>query len=453
MIISKLKLIRWIKLLLIIPLIIISCKGNQQKVNKPMKFNEIKKIIIVQDTTQGYSIYLPIGYNVKKKWPVLFMFDSHGNGTLAVNHAKEAAERFGYILVGSNNSKNGVQNIDHIVNALFTDVFSHYSIDERRVYTAGFSGGGRVASNLAVSSGKIRGVITCSAGLPQFNQQNISKKFEICAIAGKEDFNYEEVESLSDVLDGTGWRYFIASFDGGHIWPPNNYIDDAILWFQLNAMRDGLIPEDAPLIEQTFDSITLKINGCLKHKQFAKAELECKKGISFLYGLHKIRSFEKGRDKVKSTDGYQQDIQKQLQMNEMEKQLRNGYLEKFFSADTNWWTNEIKTLNEKISDNNDPLTKQMYSRIKGFLGIVVYSYTSKAINGNDAAFTNKCLKIYETLEPKNPDLFFYKALILDKAYQTQKAIAMLKTAIDYGFTDQYKIKELFSKNVQKAFLH
>ena len=453
LILNNLKFTISVYLSLLISLMLISCNGNQNNVNKPLKFHDIKNIVITQDTTQSYCIYLPAGYNIKKKWPVLFMFDSHGDGKFAINHAKEAAERFGYILVGSNNSKNGVENIDHIVNVLFSDVFSHYSIDEKRVYTAGFSGGGRVASNIAISSSKIRGVITCSAGLPQINQQNIIKRFEICAIAGKEDFNYEEVESLDDELNGTGWRYIIASFDSGHVWPPAKYITDALLWFDLNAMRDGLIPQDDKLLDNTFNDITNDINKCLKNSQYAKADLECKKGISYLYGLYKVSSFEKERDNLKESDGYKQDIQNQLRIDEMEKLLRNGYMDKFFSADTGWWTNEIKSLNEKISQKNDILTKQMYSRVKGFLGIVCYSYTSKAIATNNTELSNKCLNIYEKLEPKNPDLYFYKALLMDKANQPEKAVKLLKTAMEYGFMDKNKIKDMFSKSVQKAFLH
>jgi predicted esterase len=419
----------------------------------PLKFRDIKTIVIKQDTSQSYCIYLPVDYKNKKKWPVLFMFDSHGDGKFAIIHAKEAAERFGFILVGSNNSKNGVENIDHIVNVLFSDVFSHYSINEKLVYTAGFSGGGRVASNIAISSSKIRGVITCSAGLPQINLQSINKRFEIFAIAGKEDFNYNEVESLDDELNGTGWRYIITSFDSGHVWPPVKYFTDALLWFELNSMRDGLIPQDDKLLDETFDDITKDINQFLNNKQYAKADQECKKGISYLFGLHKVSSFEDEREKLKESDGFKQDVLNQIRIDDKEKELRNNYMDKFFSADSDWWTNEIKSINANISQNGDILSRQMYSRVKGFLGIVCYSYTSKAIAANNIELSKKCMTIYEKLEPKNPDLYFYKALLMDKANQPDKAVKLLKTAFDYGFTDKYKIRDMFSRNVQKSLLH
>lgn len=449
----KYKFLGAISLILLVTFLLLSCKGNQKYSNKHLIFSNIKTIVIEEDTTQSYCIYLPSAYKPKKKWPVIFMFDSHGDGKFAIIHAKEAAERFGYILVGSNNSKNGVENFEHIINLLFSDVLSHYSINDKRIYTAGFSGGGRVASNIAFSSPKIRGVITCSAGLPNLSQQSSVRKFELYAISGKEDFNYNEVASLEDELNGTGWKYIITSFDSGHVWPPVKYFNDAVLWFELNGMRDGLIPQNDELVNQTYDSVKTEINYDLKINQYYKAEQECIKGISFLYGLHKVNAFEDERDQIKESDGYKLDLQNQRRIDNLEKQLRNNYMDKFFSGDTTWWTNEIISLNDKISQNNDILSKQMYSRVKGFLGIVCYSYISKAITANNMELSHKCIYIYEKLEPKNPDLFFYKALLMDKANQPDKAVKLLQTAIALGFTDKYKIKDSFSKNVQKSFFH
>jgi hypothetical protein len=206
-------------------------------------------------------------------------------------------------------------------------------------------------------------------------------------------------------------------------------------------------------VDQTFDTISSNIGKYLRKNQFVNADLECKKGISYLYMLHSTRPFEKERDDLKTTDVYKKEIQKQQNIKELEKQLRNEYLQNFFSGDSAWWSRAISALNAKISDKSDLITEQMYSRIKGFLGIVCYSYTSKAIASNNIELTNKCLKIYEALEPKNPDLFFYKALVLDKTNQPDKAVIMLKTALNYGYTDKDKIREQFSGRVLNALKH
>jgi len=93
----------------------------------------------------------------------------------------------------------------------------------------------------------------------------------------------------------------------------------------------------------------------------------------------------------------------------------------------------------------------MYSRVKGFLGIVCYSFTSKALSDNDEAQTIKCLTIYQTLEPKNPDCFFYKAVFLDKKNKTAEAVDTLKKAISLGFKDMSKLNSSLSKKTLQLF--
>jgi hypothetical protein len=131
---------------------------------------------------------------------------------------------------------------------------------------------------------------------------------------------------------------------------------------------------------------------------------------------------------------------------------KKSYMEDINSGDSTWWNSEIKSLNERISNNKDVVTKQMYCRIKGFLGIVCYSYTNQAVMSNNIGLSNKYFFIYEKLEPKNPDLFFFKALLLDKNNQPEKAVIMLKKAIEYGFTNEKKIRDMFSKKVQNAVI-
>ena len=93
-----------------------ACKGTPSYyLRKDLKFSTVKHVLCNADTTQSYQVYLPTAYTKDKKWPVVFMFDSHGSGQMAVEHAMAAAERYNFILIGSNNSKNNVPNLDYIV--------------------------------------------------------------------------------------------------------------------------------------------------------------------------------------------------------------------------------------------------------------------------------------------------------------------------------------------------
>ena len=121
----------------------------------------------------------------------------------------------------------------------------------------------------------------------------ITSKFEIYALAGKGDFNNDEVLSLDTKLGGTSWVYTIATFDGGHNRPSSSYLEDAFLWFELNAMRDGVIPVDKQLVNDKYNSSVIKYKALLEKKQYIAAETECRKGIVFYNQLHNTRRLEK----------------------------------------------------------------------------------------------------------------------------------------------------------------
>lgn len=402
------------------------------------------------DTTQSYKLYLPTGYNNKKKWPVIFMFDPHGSGYLAVEKGIEAAEKYSYIVVGSNNSKNGIQNLTAITDALFTDVLKRYPVDESRIYVAGFSGGGRAASSLALSSPKVRGIITCSAGLPGFDPMTASRKFEIYATAGKHDFNYDEVVAISRQLDQTDWRHLVTSFNGGHAWPPVSFINEAVAWFNINAMRDRLIPTDKQFLRQIHDEILMKTEQLLASGQFISAANGCSNGIAELDGLFNIKMLRKKLESIQKMEEYGFEKQKAERVKFTEMKLRDAYMQNLTNQDVRWWTNEINSLNDRIAHEKDSLNRQMYSRVKGFLGIVCYSYTARAINSGDYSIAEKCLDVYQVAEPKNPDCYFFRSLLFDKQNKAKEASENLAIALILGFSDSSKMKELSAKTVKAA---
>jgi len=423
-----------------------SCGGNKVNIKdrSHLVYSQITKKVCSADTSQSYEVYLPNGYTDQQKWPVIYVFDPHGDGKFAVEHFKYAAEKYGYMVLGSNNSKNGLQTLEHTLEVLINDAPKSYSIDPNRQYSGGFSGGGRVAVMMATKYNN-KGIITCGAGMSGFDPQSAPSKFDIFAIAGREDFNYDEVMAIQQQFANTDWRYITAAFDGGHNWPSPYLLSKALLWFELNAMKDGLISKDKDLETQTLDSIKLSTDEYIKKGQFLKATDELKMGISFIDRLLGTKKLENKLNDLQSQDGYINEIQKVEQLKLMEQQLRNEYMQGFNTQNLDWWNSELVTLSDKIKTSNDLFTRQMYSRIKGFLGIVCYSFTSKAIAESNIDLANKCVAIYQKVEPQNPDCFFYKAILLDKNNRSKEAVDTFKKAVSLGFKDMAKVKPSFSK--------
>src|SRR5215218_3473707 len=73
----------------------------------PPKGRVVEKVSVARDPTQHYALYLPASYTPALKYPVLYCFDAGGRGSLPVARFSEAAEKYGYVVVGSNSLRNG----------------------------------------------------------------------------------------------------------------------------------------------------------------------------------------------------------------------------------------------------------------------------------------------------------------------------------------------------------
>ena len=67
----------------------------------------IDRVTCAADPSQSYALFVPADYTPSRTWPVIFAFDPGGRGRTPVERYQAAAERYGYIVVGSNNSRNG----------------------------------------------------------------------------------------------------------------------------------------------------------------------------------------------------------------------------------------------------------------------------------------------------------------------------------------------------------
>jgi len=201
------------------------------------------------DPSQSYALFLPPDYTPDRAWPVIFAFDPGGRGRNPVERYQAAATRFGYVVAGSNNSRNGSPQTGAAVASMTSDVMSRIHIDLKRIYLAGMSGGARVALGVALGApDKIAGVIASSAGYPD-SQPRKSLPFTLFATAGTEDFNHLELRQLDRALT-TPHR--LAIFEGGHVWLSSDLATDAVAWMELQAMKARIVPRDDRTIDDMF---------------------------------------------------------------------------------------------------------------------------------------------------------------------------------------------------------
>jgi len=190
---------------------------------------------------QSYAFYIPTNYTPEKRWPIIYAFDPGAKGTRPLELMKEAAETYGYLIAGSNNSRNGSWEIEHAAaQAMWNDTHEWLSIDDRRVYFAGFSGGARLSSQLAQLCNCAYGVFLSGAAFPPFLPPSRKTLFAVFSTAGMTDFNYGELTDLDAQLETLRIRHFLQRFDGGHSWAPVELWRQAMAWSALLEMKDSL---------------------------------------------------------------------------------------------------------------------------------------------------------------------------------------------------------------------
>jgi len=197
------------------------------------------------DAAQTYALYLPSAYSSERQWSLLLAFHPAARGRQMVEKFQAAAERYGYIVAASNNSRNGPYAVSMAAaQAMMNDVSQRFRIDPQRVYLTGMSGGARVATGLALANKGIAGVIASSAGYPDSRPRG-SVPFAIFATAGTEDFNYLEMRMLDRKLTSP---HFLSVFQGGHTLPPDDVAFDALEWMELQAMQSGRRSREASIV-------------------------------------------------------------------------------------------------------------------------------------------------------------------------------------------------------------
>jgi poly(3-hydroxybutyrate) depolymerase len=191
------------------------------------------------DPDQSYALYLPTSYAPDRASPVIFAFDPGARGRVPVERYQAAAEQYGYIVAGSNKSRNGSWEVSQrAARAMFGDVSTRFLIDQHRIYTAGMSGGSRVAMGVAMGSNFVAGVIASSAGFPDSNPRK-KVAFAVFGTAGTEDFNLMEMRRMDRALTSP---HRLAVFEGGHVWLSSEIAMQAVEWMEIQAAKTGAVP-------------------------------------------------------------------------------------------------------------------------------------------------------------------------------------------------------------------
>ncbi len=220
-----------------------------------------KKLKSVHGTT--WSVYVPAHYQPEKSYGVFIYINSSDTGEIPREWIP-VFDAHNLIWVGPNHAGN---NVYPKINTLWrhalaiesvNQIKKHYNVDTERVYISGRSGGGRVASHVAIfNSDLFKGalyIVGCNpyrpievaaeVYMPGFKREPTgthlfrARQNRFVMLTGTNDFNRGEMRAVYDLYVEDRFRH-VSYFEVpgmGHHQPPAE-------WFE-----DGIIELDKPLM-------------------------------------------------------------------------------------------------------------------------------------------------------------------------------------------------------------
>lgn len=407
----------------------------------------VPRIVCRSDPRFSFALYLPKKLDASGSRPLLLLFDARGRGALAAERFREGAERFGWMIISSNDTRSddAAAPNGEAIQALWKDAQIRFPVDTRRIVTAGFSGGARLAFAVAMSRGSASGgVIAVSGGLPTGEPAKSDPGFPVFGTAGTRDFNYREMRSLDRSLEKTGASHRLEVFDGGHEWPPADVAARAVAWIEVQAMKRGTRGADPALSGQLLDEALAR-----------SRSLEAAGDLASAYetALSASRDFEKvaPTGKVRETaarlkaaalpliaEAERRDVREDSTVRrlreELDKILADPDPLPFATVVSRL---EIARLRERSASSSGPEADRLSAaRIVEDLFAQTVFYRPRAfIEKNEPRKAALSLEIATSLKPDSPVAWYDLACARARSGDARRALEALRTALDRGFRD------------------
>lgn len=426
----------------------------------------IPQVICMNDSTHRYALYLPSYYYTsgEESWPVIYAFDAAGRGVVPVELLSAAAEKYGYIVAGSNVSENGPwEPILKAAEMMFKDTEARLHIDPSRRYTAGFSGGARVATSLAVLYGTFEGVIGCGAGFSRNYPAHFDLRFSYIGLIGNRDFNYQEMIALDERLSQFRVDHYIEEFDGNHEWPPEAVLSDAVQWLHFKAMKNELIWIDYGMREDFYEIQEKLIRLFMNNDSFYDAYLTCKKTLSYLDGIRNLNDIKAIHDVLWRNPEVQRQIRNRNRVLDEERAFYRSYQSAFEDYRRNfedsmtpvkplkWWREQLKTANRFIERGPSPFDTLMGWRMIDFMWRSAYMNYENVLGTDFSNTAAYYLDIWAQVQPDAISPYFFLAGHYARGQKFSKAMEALNKAVRNGLEDAALIGADPSLALMKGF--
>jgi dienelactone hydrolase len=415
----------------------------------------IPKVTGKIDAQFSYALYLPSYYTPEKKFPVIYAFEPAARGAYPVERFKEAAEKFGYVIIASNDSRNGLSSkqLLPIINDLFDDTLARFSLDQSRVYLTGFSGGARVALSYALGSkGWVAGVIACGAGFPPDAQITTDLPFVIFGTVGNEDFNYPEMRTLDETLSKLNITHRFVTFEGTHDWASSELCIKAVEWLELQAMKTNRRQKDEAFIENLWKKNFEEANNAETNGKIYEAFVSFNALAQDFKELKDVSEIEKRVVALRENKIVRQALKDEKDEIEKQNALVNQLISqgaKIVQADSSerpTMMQDLRSLAASVrkraqAEENTSDRRVARRSIRSAFAFYYETATLNFLPNKKFDLAILYMEIATELTPKNVFMFVELARVYAVAKQKKKAFQALQKAVEKGFNDLKVLEE------------
>lgn len=345
-----------------------------------LKKGVVMDSVIVNDSIpESFALYLPTQFEVSKPFPVIFVYDMQGRGDRVLKMLMMAAEENQYVLAASNNVHDSLSLSQNVLisKRMFQTVFNAFTIQKGRVYTAGFSGGARMASLMPTFFSQIKGVVSCGAGPANSDVLSSKNPFHFIGIVGVEDFNYPDMLRNKNLFNTLKFNSQTLVFAGGHQWPSQDLLSDAMKLFDLEAMGKGIIPKDTAFIIDNYTKSLNYTNSLISENNPLEAYRKLEEVIEVYKPLITVDSLKNSLKALKRNTRYKNQKRNQNAVffkEDLIKSDYNYYLEEdlltYNYNNLGWWKYQMEEL-KKNQKSPYLFEKQMGVRLEAYLKALV----------------------------------------------------------------------------------
>lgn len=429
----------------------------------------INTVAVNDSISETFALYLPTNFEVSKKWPVIFVFDLEGHGKQALSMFRTAAEEEGYILAASNNVHDSLSISKNVLISIrmMSSLYSILPIQKSRTYTAGFSGGARLASLMPTFVRSINGVISCGSPIANIAVLDGKRPFHFIGIVANEDYNYTEMLSSQKALNKLRFPNYLVFFDGTHEWPTKEDLSKAMQILTLSSMAKGDVPKDTTFIKTTYQNYFDNANAMVfKNPLFAYKIMQ---EMDAIYRpLKNIDSLKERSNQLRKSKEYRSNNRNQNAVFFKEALIKEDYVyyleEDILTYNYNnlgWWKYQMDEL-AKYNKSANRYEKQMGKRLNAYVNDLIADNVDviKADTVVDEEALNFLWMLSTVTSPENYDPYLKVISYNAKVGDFGTALFYVEELLKNGYTDKaelyalentalFRITPEFNKTVSK----